>query len=343
MLIAIFSFFSCQKNEDSIDPVLTDVDLSVFVADIAQTRAAPPDGGGDGAADIIGVSDVDRVRVVTFRRAKNSGQEFTYDHSNDIRLLCNDEQGVRTARGKMKAEVGYEYQTLVFGYAVARGEESMFHFGTLVDGVTTMTDFKLNISYASATVGNETALRVASPELFYGYCHMGDDQRVFSSNGNKLSLEGVLFRCVGRITISITDIPASENIEQMTLFAETVNSQSNTSDYSDFKITQTPITSETWKLMSSYVFTEEHATTVRFEVFMLAVETRMQIRVRQNGSFMDYILRYKSVGDDSNATGIITPAADNETLYIRRNKQYNVSGEYGILIGSRYNNISIDK
>lgn len=330
VMIAIFSLCSCgkDKNEPCIEPRFTEIDLSVFVADIVHTKAAPPDGDGDGGTDIIGVSEVDRVRVVTFRRPKNSTGAFTYDQSNDIKLLCQDEQGVRKARGKIKSEVGYEYQTLVFGYAVERGEESGFNFGTLTDGVTTMADFKLNINSVSETIEGGVFTRVASSELFYGYCHTGDNQRIFSNNDNKISLEGMLFRCVGQLSLSITNIPMNEGVDQMVLFAETVHSQSNTSDYSDFKITQTPIAVGEWKVMSNYKFIGENVTAVHFKVFMLAVDTRVKIRVIKNGTFTDYILKYESVGDDSNATGIITPAAHEDMLYIRRNKQYNISGEY---------------
>lgn len=335
LLTTAFSLLSCSKNDVFTNSGFTEAPVSVFVSDIATSRAAPPDGGGDAGADIAGVSYVDKVRILTFRRTKSTAAAFTYDASNDLELICKEEHGVRTAHGKVTLEDGYEYQTLAFGYAEHRGEEyveenSMFSFGTLADGITTMDDFKLNIRHYPEAAGSETFERVGTPELFYGYCHTGNDQRIFTDS-NGIQLTGVLFRCMGLASVTISGIPTDQAIEGLLLLAETVHAESYASDYSDFKITQSPITPGTWKLMARYDFNGDTYTTVALAAFMLAVETRMKIRVLQKGTYKDYLLKYESVGDDSDATGIITPAADGEILYIRRNKQYRVSGDYSIM------------
>lgn len=335
LFLTSFLLLSCSKNDAVTEPGTTEIPVSVFVSGIAASKAAPPDGGADGGADIDGVSYVDEVRIVTFRRAKSSADAFTYDQSNDRVLTCRDERGVRAAHGKVKSEAGYEYRTLAFGYTVYRegeyaGEDEMFDFGTLTDGVTTLDDFKLNISHNPESADGETFERVETPELFYGYCHTGDGQRIFTG-GSDIRLTGVLFRCMGLASVTITGIPADQGIEGLWLFAETVHSQSAASDYSDFEITQIPVAPGTWKLMDKFVFQAGQYTAVELKAFVLAVDTRMKIRVKAGAAHTDYLLKYESVGDDSDATGVITPAADGEMLYIRRNKQYRVSGDYSIL------------
>lgn len=332
------------------------IDRSV-VGDKPITRAAPPDGESNlGGTDIIGTSEVDKVRVIAFRRLKSTQEAFIYDVTNDMVLDCVIESGQRVARGLIKKEAKYEYQVVAFGYN-SKLDPTNFSLGIQLGSSTTLADLKVIILkrtesiYAVQNKGllnsfkSEDVSRVETPELFYGYCHAGDEQKIISG-ANDVGLAGVLYRTVGKVNIEITGIHDGGNkFYKMYLFADTVNSVSNASDYDNFKIPNTPIKDTSWKLLHTYdlgekAFSQSSPATVKFTEYLLATTTRLKIRVHiydagligGTHKIADYILKFTTVDDEVNATGIISPVSNNETLYIRRNKQYNIKGTYQDLI-----------
>lgn len=358
LVFVLAGLMACQGGEDTNLPSIgqTEVPVRLVVGDKPITRAAPPDGESNlGGTDIIGTSEVDKVRVVAFRRLKSTQDVFKYDASNDMILDCALESGQRVARGLIKKEAKYEYQVVAFGYNAAKDFDN-FSLNIVLYESTTFDDLKVIIPKRTESITSldktilgglksENVSRVETPELFYGYCHAGDEQKIISGT-NDVGLTGVLYRTVGKVNIEITGIhDGSNKFHKMYLFADTVNSVSNASDYDNFKITSTPIKDTPWKLLHTYdlgekAFSQSSPATVKFTEYLLATTTRLKIRVHiydagligGTHKIADYILKFTAVDDQVNATGIISPVSNNETLYIRRNKQYNIKGTYQDLI-----------
>lgn len=359
LVFVLAGFMACQSADDSnlLPDETHEVPVSVVVGDGLKTRAAPPDGGSNiGGADIEGTSQVDKVRIIAFKRLKGTTDSFKYDSANDMVLDCVVEKNQRVARGSLKKDSKYDYQVIAFGYN-SIVDIANFSFNIELDSSTTLEDFNVIILKRQETINavqnkgllnsfkTEIVSRVETPELFYGYCHSGDGQQIINGT-NDVSLTGILYRAVGKVNIQISGIHEGSNkFHKMFLFAETVNSVSNASDYDDFKTPNTPVGDTAWKLLHTYdleekAFTPANSATVEFSEYLLATTTRLKIRVHIYDAALiggthkitDYILKFTPVDDDVNATGIISPVSNEEALYIRRNKQYNIKGTYQDLI-----------
>lgn len=116
---------------------VTEVDINLsfgsdWTIDIGETRAAPPGSGGNNDPDkkVDGdedMTDVDEVRVLTFKRREGTDDYFYYDLNNDQTLPVEETIGGTdgapaghqhwTAHGKLRKTYGYEYRVIAIAYA----------------------------------------------------------------------------------------------------------------------------------------------------------------------------------------------------------------------------------
>lgn len=127
-----------ELPETPQDLVVTEVDINLsfgsdWTIDIGESRATPPGTGGnndtdskvDGSADM---KDVDKVRVIAFKRREDTNGSFVYDVRNDKILDVEEEQIIGSdgkpenhrhlvAHGKLQKTYGYEYRVIAVAYA----------------------------------------------------------------------------------------------------------------------------------------------------------------------------------------------------------------------------------
>ena len=144
--------------------------------DAPKTREAPPDQrpGLVNESGLEETKDVDRVRVIAFRRrilddiivTEGTDTSFVYDPSNDQTLTCTWQDGTpdgqtptahtrKEAKGTLKKTYGYEYRVVALAYSTSRtfadtegvcpasGEQNVFDFN-LSDGLK-FQDFKATV------------------------------------------------------------------------------------------------------------------------------------------------------------------------------------------------------
>ena len=145
--------------------------------DAPKTREAPPDQrpGLVNESGLEETKDVDRVRVIAFRRrilddiivTEGTDTSFVYAPSNDQTLTCTWQDGTpdgqtptahtrKEAKGTLKKTYGYEYRVVALAYSSCRqfpdtdelivpdsGEENVFDFN-LSDGLK-FQDFKVTV------------------------------------------------------------------------------------------------------------------------------------------------------------------------------------------------------
>lgn len=127
------------QNSDSFqDSEVTEVDINLsfesdWNIDPDETRAAPPGTGGNNDTDkkVNGdedMEDVDKVRVIAFKRREGTDDHFIYDVRNDqiLDIEKRDEpasdgkpEGHKhlTAHGKLQKTYGFEYRVIAVAYA----------------------------------------------------------------------------------------------------------------------------------------------------------------------------------------------------------------------------------
>lgn len=371
ILLAFSLLFACQRS-DNLSPEKAEhyIPLAITVGEKLTSRAAPPDSGStEGGTEIEGHSEVDQVRVIGFKRKKQSSESFKYDTSNDLVLDCKVENGIRTARGLLKKEAQYDYQVIAIGYTENKTynenwdsfskkvESQRFSFSSPISSETTLDEFQLLISTQQEDIYKEQKISIGSPsnekvgslrtpELFYGYCHSGDEQKIITGT-NDISLEGVLYRTMGRVNITITNIYNSDHkFHWMALFGDSVTVTSQMTSYDDFKKPSTPNIPKGWRLLQTYKlkgsnYTNQNPGQVKFSINLLPTNTKLKIRVfttdpgillTKTDEVKDYPLRFTELDNEGTATGIISPVASGEILYVKRNKEYNIKGTYQDLI-----------
>ena len=146
LAIAIAGILSACTSEfdqpdlvyDGDDAETTEVDINLsfgadWTIDIDETRATPPGTGGnnDNDSKVNGDEDmkeVDKVRVIAFKRREETADPFIYDVRNDKILDVEKESIPPTdgkpsdhhhwvAHGKLQKTYGYEYRVIAVAYA----------------------------------------------------------------------------------------------------------------------------------------------------------------------------------------------------------------------------------
>lgn len=190
---------SCGQDDYTAEPQAqqTDVPLTITLAtawesDGGDTRAAPPGAGGtqSGASETTSpgddgwteTQDVDRVRVVTFRRPTTGhdyGSDqmtgFTYDALNDLTLNVTESPDVssddtypathkhRRAHGRLRKTYGFEYRVVAIAYRShcpypfrnleQWDDESQFFTLNTHEGLT-LADFQATVHRRAITSSN---------------------------------------------------------------------------------------------------------------------------------------------------------------------------------------------
>lgn len=354
-IILATNFSGCSQDE-SLEPVApagdsNSVDITLTVgSELPGSRALPP--GEDTLLD--GTSQVDKVRIVTFIRKAGSADPFVYDANNDKTVSCAPENGVRTARSKLTKIMGNEYRVIAIGYYSGRGEGNMFSLNAAPG--TTFDNFQTTLREQTITDYNEIKQNTEkywngkwlyTPELFYGYCHTGDANPVISFEGSD-QLTGILYRGMALVTIKITGIQQGTwSFDWFALMSETTYTQTSLKDYENFKTPYTLVAANQdnayknnkWTLLDKQTVTNQ---TVTLSAYVLPTTTRLLIRMKSKLTAIsswqkdDYQIYITNVSSAEGATGIISPTAQNNTFYFRRNSQYNITGTYTALSNSSH-------
>ena len=193
------------------------------------SRAAPPEqGDGLETNDKADIDDIDRVRIVTFRRKDASvvgGEtgDFVYDPSNDYTVTCQheDDDQRKEAHATLTKTYGYEYRVVAIAYPAK--DEGWFKLNTNVDGLR-FQDFEATIQEQPKSVAggfdhdfdalhynyfSNSDFRVAyTPHFFYGYCYTEDNDPIIKFGDNDAAqtsgLTGVLYRAVAKVEVILT-------------------------------------------------------------------------------------------------------------------------------------------
>lgn len=280
------------------------------------SRAAPPEqGGGLVDSNIAEIEDIDRVRIITFRRKDASvvgGEtgEFVYDPSNDYTVKCEqtDDDQRKEAQATLTKTYGYEYRVVAIAYPAE--DEGWFKLNTNVDGLR-FQDFEATIQeQPKSVVGgfdhdgiitsllnrfNRNSFRVLyTPHFFYGYCHVEGSENdpiiKFSDNNDNstLALAGTLYRAVAKleVTLNVSNLDVGGGlyeIKEGALLMNNVYTNTGLSDYDDFLKPALPITVEDKSSDENYIICQyknkmEDSKFI-FTTYVLPTKTRLGIAV----------------------------------------------------------------
>ena len=202
------------------------------------------------------------------------------------------------------------------------------------------------------------------PQLFYGFCHTGDGNPVIDyskedPDGNVTTntpLTGILYRGMAKVEVRLEVEKYEEgalyyDIEWMGLLADHVCTKVKLSDYDDFLAPSDPITTSGEKGSYTLVDFQDSKNntgdnydgghfvvgkTVVFTAWMLPTKTRLGVRIRNSYGVADQSvhncqIRVDNVSDAENATGVISPDAQDNIFYLRRNYKYVFTGKVSTL------------
>lgn len=349
-LVLMAFLTGCSQDESteltgiSGDNKVVDIKLTVGNA-LSLTRALPPEEGN--LQD--GTSQVDKVRVIAFNRKAGTTDSFVYDANNDKTVSCSSENGIRTARSKLTKLLGYEYRVIAIGCYSGRGEDNMFALNATAG--TKFENFQATLREQAITDYDEinkgtgkywNGKWLYTPELFYGFCHIGDQNPVISSDGTD-QLTGILYRGMAKVTIKITGIKdGTWSFDWFALMSETNYTQTSLIDYNSFKTPYSLVVANPdnaykdnkWTLLDKQTVANQEVT---LTAYILPTTTRLLIRMKSRLTAIsswqrdDYQLYIDNISSAEGATGIISPTAQNNIFYFRRNAQYNITGTYTAL------------
>ena len=314
------------------------------------SRAAPPEqGDGLETNDKADIDDIDRVRIVTFRRkdASVTGGEtgdFVYDPSNTLTKTY-----------------GYEYRVVAIAYPAK--DEGWFKLNTNVDGLR-FQDFEATIQeQPKSVVGgfdhdgiitsllnrfNRNSFRVLyTPHFFYGYCHVKGSENdpiiKFSDNNDNstLALAGTLYRAVAKleVTLNVSNLDVGGGfyeIKEGALLMNNIYTNTGLSDYDDFLKPALPITVEDKSSDENYIICQykdkvEDSKFI-FTTYVLPTKTKLGIAVHGvliSGAVNTYRKGWFDADDMAfagGATGVISPDVNDSHFYFRRNHKYIITG-----------------
>lgn len=342
LFLALLGIFcGCTQEEDTrLNPeyVTVPVTITIGADNTLYSRAAPPT-----EPEVQDHSRVNQVRIITFVRNAGSTGSFIPDPDNSAQnVVCTNE----VARGKIRTAYGKEYRVIALGYDTTTGEQNMFTIsGNTFDSfILTLKNPTTTIEYGNGlwTTGNmENLPTPAQPEIFYGYCHTGDNNPIISfSPGTQLT--GVLHRGMAKVTVTISSVGQGiKYFNWFAMIAETSNTQVNLSDYDNFL---TPYSPSHNNLLAKVNIENQTASNVVLSAYILPTTTKLTIRIKSklsstdtNYYINDYIVFVSDTSSAENATGVITPVATNQIIQMQRNRQYKITGTYTNLINHETN------
>ena len=355
---SLLCLWSCS-NDDGEAPQLKGTETQVPITitfggawdtDNATSRVAPPE-QGDGYRSIDEIKDIDRVRIITFRRkdasvAGTANGQFVYDPTNDVVItyLQEDEEDKRKkAHAQLVKAYGYEYRVVAIAYPSA--QEEWFDLNTNLDGLT-FDKFEMTIkgqetSSAAGAFDSKKINVMFTPHFFYGYCHLKNSDEPIIKFGETeeektAPLTGILYRAVAKVEVKLTvGKYNNHDIEHAALLMDSVYAKTSMSSYDDFLSPKNPYKDKDKKYTvvdyEEYVPkpNEDETVTMTMTVYVLPTKTKLGLAIYY--TFGIPYTKYgwfsaKDISFADGATGVISPDVHRDVFYFRRNHKYVISG-----------------
>ena len=359
--------WSCS-NDDGEAPQLKGTETQVPITitfggawdtDNATSRVAPPE-QGDGLVNssIDEIEDIDRVRIITFRRkdasvAGTASGQFVYDPTNDVITTCRqeDEDERKEAHAQLVKAYGYEYRVVAIAYPSA--QEGWFDLNTNLDGLT-FDEFEMTIT------GQETSAAGAfnldrgfnlninfykdifnvmfTPHFFYGYCHLENSNDPVIKFGETeeektAPLTGILYRAVAKVEVKLTvGKYNNHNIKHAALLMDNVYANTGMSSYDDFLSPKNPYNGKEYTVVDYEENVPKEGETMTMTVYVLPTKTKLGLAVYYTNTIGIAYTRAawfsaKDLSYADGATGVISPDVHGDEFYFRRNHKYVITGD----------------
>ena len=359
--------WSCS-NDDGEAPQLKGTETQVPITitfggawdtDNATSRVAPPE-QGDGLvnSDINEIKDIDRVRIITFRRkdasvAGTANGQFVYDPTNDVVTTCQqkDEDERKEAHAQLVKAYGYEYRVVAIAYPSE--QEGWFDLNTNLDGLT-FDEFEMTIK------GQETSAAGAfncdkglnsyikfykdnfnvmfTPHFFYGYCHLENSNDPVIKFGETeeektAPLTGILYRAVAKVEVKLTvGKYNNHDIKHAALLMNNVYANTGMSSYDDFLSPENPYNGKNYTVVDYEENVPSENETMTMTVYVLPTKTRLGLAVYYTNTIGIAYTRAawfsaKDLSYADGATGVISPDVHGDEFYFRRNHKYVITGD----------------
>ena len=364
---SLLCLWSCS-NDDGEAPQLKGTETQVPITitfggawdtDNATSRVAPPE-QGDGLVNssIDEIKDIDRVRIITFRRkdasvAGTASGQFVYDPTNDVVTTCQQEDGDerKEAHAQLVKAYGYEYRVVAIAYPSA--QEGWFDLNTNLDGLT-FDEFEMTIK------GQETSAAGAfnrdkdfnpninfykdifnvmfTPHFFYGYCHLKNSNDPVIKFGETeeektAPLTGILYRAVAKVEVKLTvGKYNNHDIKHAALLMNNVYANTGMSSYDDFLSPENPYNGKNYTVVDYKENVPNEGETMTMTVYVLPTKTRLGLAVYYTNTIGIAYTRAawfsaKDLSYADGATGVISPDVHGDEFYFRRNHKYVITGD----------------
>lgn len=165
--------------------------------------------------NIAGTCDVDKIRLFIY-----SGESAVTDrnqlmYESEQTLDCKKEGDKWVARGTVTGTAGKKYSIFALGYNNAKEAAAFSIENNSTD--QTYGSAKVRLIHTTDTDYNSI---YTTPELFAGNVHPEGEDAMFVATGEAQPLTGILYRAVGKCSITLTGIPA--NITKLTWVTEKI-------------------------------------------------------------------------------------------------------------------------
>lgn len=349
--------WSCS-NDDGEAPQLKGTETQVPITitfggawdtDNATSRVAPPEQGDGLVGDIDEIEDIDRARIITFRRKDASvtgtaNGQFVYDPTNDVVTTCqpDDENERKEAHAQLVKAYGYEYRVVAIAYPKA--QEGWFDLNTNLDGLT-FDDFEMTITgqetSAAGAFDSKEINVMFTPHFFYGYCHLeGSDEPIIkfgeTEEEKTAPLTGILYRAVAKVEVNLkvqkyNFYGVDYNIEHAALLMDNVYANTGMSSYDDFLSPDNPYNDKEYTVVDYEESVPKKDETMTMTVYVLPTKTKLGLAIYYTiGIIPDTKYGWFSAKDLSyadGATGVISPDVHGDEFYFRRNHKYVITGD----------------
>lgn len=363
---SLLCLWSCS-NDDGEAPQLKGTETQVPITitfggawdtDNATSRVAPPEQGDGLEGSIDEIDDINRVRIITFRRkdasvAGTANGQFVYDPTNDVVTTCEQKDGDerKEAHAQLVKAYGYEYRVVAIAYPKA--QEGWFDLNTNLDGLT-FDKFEMTIKGQETSAAGEFNLDggllnptinfhkdmfnvMFTPHFFYGYCHLenSDDPVIkFGETEEEKAapLTGILYRAVAKVEVNLTvGKYNNHDIKHAALLMDSVYAKTSMSSYDDFLSPKNPYNGKKKYTVVDYEgYVPDEGKTMTMTVYVLPTKTKLGLAIYYtvlgiaNTKYGWFSAKDISFADG--ATGVISPDVHGNEFYFRRNHKYVISG-----------------
>lgn len=167
--------------------------------------------------EMAGTCNVDKIKLLVYSATTQTDDRRTLTFHSEQELECKKEGGKWVARGSITGTAGNYYSIFALGYSSAEASSFEILPNTLQAGATTYGDTKVSLKYTTLT---GTLNSYNTPEFFAGsVIPKGEVNEIFQAN-DEVKLTGTLYRAVGKVQFSLTNIPA--NIKKVSLLSEKI-------------------------------------------------------------------------------------------------------------------------